>query len=123
MAGITDASFVGDPHERRSQGGYLYLLGEATVSWKCYRISTVAQSTPEAEYVAAFDYAADGIYLRNFLGELGFPQMGPTPIFTDSTGVQGMVISPTSRCRTKHIEIHYHYVRDHVAQDRFVCAV
>ena len=46
--------------------------------------------------------------------------MGPTPIFTDSTGVQGMVILPAARCRTKHIEIHYHYVRDHVARNRFV---
>ena len=31
-----------------------------------------------------------------------------------------MLISPTAKCRTKHIEIHYHYVRDHVPQNRFV---
>ena len=87
----------------------------AAVSWKSYRISTLARSTPKAEYVAASGYAAEGIFLRNFQEELGFPQMGPTPILTDSTGVQGMMISPAARCRTKHIEIHYHYVRDHVA--------
>ena len=120
MVGVTDASFAGDPDERRSQGGYLYLLGGAAVSWKSYKISTVARSTPEAEYVAASDCAAEGIFHRNFLGELGFPQMGPTPIITDSTGVQGMVISPAARCRTKYIEIHYHYVCDHVARNRFV---
>ena len=102
------ATFAGDPDEQRLQG-------RAAVGWKSYRISTVARSTPEAEYVAASDCAAEGIFFRNFLGELGFPQMGPTPFFTDSTGVQGMVISPAARCRTKHIEIHFHYVRDHVA--------
>ena len=80
----------------------------------------MARSTPEAEYVAASDCAAEGIFLQNFLGKLGFPQMGPIQNFTDSIGVQGMVISPAARCRTKHIEIHYHYVRDHVAQNRFV---
>ena len=81
----------------------------------------MARSTPEVEYVAASDCAAERIFLRNFLGELGFPQMGHTTIFfTDSTGVQGMVISPAARCRTKHIGIHYHYVRDHVARNRFV---
>ena len=32
VVGVTDASFVGDPDERRSQGGYLYLLGVAAVS-------------------------------------------------------------------------------------------
>ena len=46
LVGVTDACFVGDPDERRSQGGYLYLLGGVAVSWKSYRISTVAQSTP-----------------------------------------------------------------------------
>ena len=120
LVGVTDASFAGDPDERHSQGGYLYLLGGSAVSWKSYWISTVVRSTPEAEYVAASDSAAEGIFLRNFLGELGFPKMGPTPIFTDLTGVQGMVISPATRCRTEHIKIHYHYVRDHVAQNSFV---
>ena len=46
--------------------------------------------------------------------------MGPASFFTDTTGVQGMVISPAARCRTKHIEVHYHYVRDHVVRNRFV---
>ena len=73
LVGVTDAGFAGDPDERRSQGGYLYLLGGAAVSWKSYWISTVARSTPEAKYVAASDCAAEGIFLRSFLGELGFP--------------------------------------------------
>ena len=80
----------------------------------------MARSTPEAEYVAASDCAAEGIFLRNFLKELGFPLMGPTPICTDSTGVLGMVISRAARCRTKHIKIHYHYVRENVVRNRFV---
>ena len=66
----------------------------------------MARSTLEAEYVTASDCAAEGIFLRNFLGELGLLQMRPTPVFTDSSGVQGMVISPAARCRMKHIEIH-----------------
>ena len=64
LVGVTDASFVGDPDERRSQGGYLYLLGGAAVSWKSYRISTVARSMPEAEYIAASNCAAEGIFFR-----------------------------------------------------------
>ena len=43
LVGVTDASFAGNPDEGRSQGGYLYLVGGAAVSWKSYRISTVAQ--------------------------------------------------------------------------------
>ena len=105
LVGVTYASFADDPDERRSQGGDIYLLGGAAVSWKSYRISIVARSTPEVENVAASDCAAEGIFLRNFLGELGLPQTRPTPVFTDSSGVQGMVISPAARWRMKHIEI------------------
>ena len=56
--------------------------------------------------------------MRNFLGELGFPQPGATPIFTNSTGAQAIVRNPRNRARTKHIEIHYHYVRKYVAAGR-----
>ena len=78
----------------------------------------MARSTPESEYVAASDAGAEAIFLRNFLGELGFPQPGATPIFTDSTGAQAIINNPCNRARTKHIEIHYHYVRQHVAASR-----
>ena len=70
--------------------------------------------------VAPCDCAAEDILLRNIIGELGFPHIGPTPTLTDATGVQGIVITPAPTCRTQHIEVHYHYVRYHVARNRFV---
>ena len=66
-------------------------MGNAAISWKSYTISTVARSTPESEYVAASDARAEAIFLRHFLGELGFPQPSATPIFTASTGAQAMI--------------------------------
>ena len=86
VQGVCDVAFGCHIDDRRSQGGYVFLMGGAAISWKSYTISTVARSTPESEYVAASDAGAEAIFLRNFLGELGFPQQGATPIFTDSTG-------------------------------------
>ena len=96
----------------------MFLMGGAAISWKSYTISTVSRSTPESEYVAASDAGAEANFLRNFLGELGFPQPGSTPIFTDSTGAQAIISNPCNRACTKHIEISYHYVRQHVAAGR-----
>ena len=93
-------------------------MGGAAISGKSYTISTVARSTPESEYVAASDARAEAIFLRNFLSELGFPQLGATPIFTDSTGAQAIISNPCNRVRTKHIEIHYFYARQHEAAGR-----
>ena len=94
------------------------MMGGAAISWKSYTISTEARSTPELEYVVASDAGAEAIFLRNILGELGFPQPGATPIFTDSTGAQAIVSNPCNRACTKHIEIHYPYARQHVAARR-----
>ena len=94
------------------------MMGGAAISWKSYTISTVARSTPESEYVSASDAGAEAIFLRTFLGELGFPQPGATPVFTNSTGAQTIVSNSCNRARTKHIKIHYHYARQHVAEGR-----
>ena len=72
LQGVLDAAFACHLNDRRSQGGYVFLMGGAAVSWKSYTISTVARSTPESEYVAASDARAKAIFLCNFFGELGF---------------------------------------------------
>ena len=86
VQGVCDAGFACHINDRRSQGGYVFLMGCAAISWKPYTVSMVARLTPESEYVAASDAGTEAIFLRNFLGKLGFPQPGATPIFTDSTG-------------------------------------
>ena len=93
-------------------------MGGAAISWKSYTISTVARPAPESEYVAARDAGPETIFLRNSLGELGFPEQGATLIFTDSTGAQAIINNPCNRARTKEIKIHYHYARQHVAACR-----
>ena len=118
VQGVCDAAFACHVDDRKAQGGYVFLMGGAAVSLKSYTNSTVARLTPKSEYVAASDAGAEAIFLRNFLGELGFPQHSPTPIFTDSTGAQAIINNPCNQARTKHIEIHCHYVRQHVAAGR-----
>ena len=108
MQGVCDAAFACHIDDRRSQGGYVFLMGGAAVSWKSYTISTVARSTRELENVAASDAGAETIFLRNFLGEPGFPQQSATSNFTDSTSAEAIINNPCNRARTKHIEINYY---------------
>ena len=67
---VYDAAFACHIDDCRSQGGYVFLMGGAGISWKSYTISTVARSTLESEFMAASDAGAEAIFLRNFLGEL-----------------------------------------------------
>ena len=52
IIGYSDADWAGDLDTRRSTSGYVFQIGQSTVSWCSKRQATVAKSTTEAEYVA-----------------------------------------------------------------------
>ena len=54
------------------------------VQFKCKKNKSAAISSTDAEMRAALEATKDVIWTRGFLSELGRPQRGPTPIYTDS---------------------------------------
>jgi hypothetical protein len=53
LLGFSDADFAGCRVDRKSTSGTCQFLGSSLVSWSSRKQSSVAQSTTEAEYVAA----------------------------------------------------------------------
>ena len=53
VKGYADASFQTDRDDCRSQSGFVYVMNGGTVSWMSSKQDTVADSTTEAEYIAA----------------------------------------------------------------------
>ena len=88
-------------------------MGDTAVSWRSYKLSDVSRSTPEAEYCACSDTAAEARDLTNLLTELGFAPELPIKIPTDNQGAQAMIENTTNRRLTKHIVICYHFVLDY----------
>ena len=46
------------------------------------------------------------------MADLDVQQDSPTTIFTDSHSALAVARNPIFHARTKHIEVHYHYVRE-----------
>ena len=44
----------------------------------------MAKLTTEAEYIAPDNAGSDGVWFRNFMSELGYPPLGPTPLWLDN---------------------------------------
>ncbi|KAA0045477.1 Retrovirus-related Pol polyprotein from transposon TNT 1-94 [Cucumis melo var. makuwa] len=63
--------FFGCVDIRKSTFGYLFLLAEGAISWKSAKQSVIAASTMEAEFVACFEATVHGLWLQNFISELG----------------------------------------------------
>ena len=110
--GYADASY-GNTDERKSISGYVFLARNGAITWSSRKQISVALSLTEAEYVALSEAAREACWLRNLYGELGLLQGEvPTLIRGDSEGSIAMAKNPQFHKRSKHIEIHWHWIRD-----------
>lgn len=70
LVGFADSDFGGCLDSRRSTTGWIFLLGNAPISWSSQRQKTVALLTMDAEYVAASEAAKEAIWIRGFINDL-----------------------------------------------------
>ena len=115
LQGFSDADWAGDMDTRRSTSGYVFQLGNSTVSWCSRKQATVAKSSTEAEYVALSTATQEGIWLRRLLSGLKVDTRNATVIYEDNQGAIDLSKNPKHHDRTKHIDVCHHFVRERVA--------
>ena len=108
----SDADFVGCRLDRKSTSGTCQFLGSSLVSWASRRQTSVAQSTIEAEYVAAASCCSQLLWMTYTLRDLGLRFSG-VPLFYDSTSAISVSKTPMLHSKTKHLDVRYHFLRDH----------
>ena len=86
------------------------MLSSSCISWLSRKQPTVATSSCEAEYRAAFIATVECVWLRRLMADMGVGQSSATTIFTDIQSALDVARNPIFHARTKHIEVHYHYV-------------
>ena len=114
VTGYTDASFQTDKDDFKSQSGYVFILNGGAVSWKSFKQSTIADSTTEAEYIAASDAAKEAVWIRKFIESLGvMPSIcNPVDLYCDNTGAIAQAKEPRSHQRSKHVLRRFHIIRE-----------
>jgi hypothetical protein len=112
LLGFSDADFAGCRVDRKSTSGTCQFLGSSLVSWSSRKQSSVAQSTTEAEYVAAASFCSQLLWITYTLSDFG--ECSHVPLMCDSTSAISVAKNPVLHSRTKHIEVRYHFPRDNV---------
>jgi hypothetical protein len=84
------------------------------MTWSSKRQTLIAQSSTEAEYVAAAVATREIYWLRSFMSELGLEEPGPTTLWVDNQSTIAMTKNSRFHARTKHIDIRHHFVREAV---------
>ena len=69
--GYIDASFQTDKDDFISQSGYVFYLNGGAISWRSSKQDTIADSTIEAEYIAASEAAKEVVWIKKFITGLG----------------------------------------------------
>ncbi|GJS75608.1 hypothetical protein Tco_0725489 [Tanacetum coccineum] len=84
----TDAGYLTDVDDLKSQTGYVFILNGGVVDWKSAKQSIFATSSTEAEYIAAYDASKEAVWVRKFIYRLGVVPIIKEPIsmYCDNTG-------------------------------------
>jgi hypothetical protein len=125
ILGYSDSDMAGDVDDRKSTSGVAYFLGQSPVSWLSQKQKVVAQSSREAEYIAAATAACQGVWLRRLLGDLMNKEEERVVLNIDNKSAISLCKNPVHHDRSKHIDTKYHYIRECVEESKievnYVC--
>ncbi|GKC01822.1 putative ribonuclease H-like domain-containing protein [Tanacetum coccineum] len=111
LEAYSDSDYAGASLDRKSTTGGCQFLGSRLISWQCKKQTIVANSTTEAEYVAAASCCGQVLWIQNQMLDYGYNFMN-TKIFIDNESTICIVKNPVFHSKTKHIEIRHHFIRD-----------
>jgi hypothetical protein len=115
LVGYSDSDYAGCKIDRKSTSGGCHLLGRSLISWSSKKQNSVALSTAEAEYIAAGACCAQILYMKQTLLDYGVV-LDKVPLLCDNESTVKITNNSVQHSCTKHIDICYHFLRDHVAK-------
>lgn len=123
LTAYSDANWggVSSPDGRKSTTGAIIKYNGNVISWISKQQDTVALSSTEAEYIAMSATAQEMLWYRSWFKEIfDFDLYGAMLMRCDNQSAKALASRNCYRARTKHIDIKYHHIRDHVVNKRIL---
>ena len=109
---FADADYADIGNDRRSVSGVVVMLGNTAVSASSTTQHCVTLSTSEAEYVAMAHGAKTALAIKAVLNFVQ-PHLSGRAIdmYEDNEGAKALAENPQGSHRSKHIDVHFHFLR------------
>jgi hypothetical protein len=112
------SNYATDKGDRRSVSGGLHTLGGMITNWNCTTQKSVILSSTEAEYVSMAKGLQEMLFSQMLLKEIAHCELSAV-MLEDNTGAIFLVKNQQVGTRTKHIDVRYHFLREHFKKKRF----
>jgi hypothetical protein len=112
IEGFSDANYAAHVEGRRSVTGYAVFLNGAPIREKSRMQNCVTLSVTEAELVAATECTQDMIRAKNVIESMELRVKLPMILRVDNRGAVDLVNNWSVGGRTRHVDVHYWYLRD-----------
>nr|GEV22930.1 integrase core domain, putative [Tanacetum cinerariifolium] len=109
----TDAGYLMDADDLKSQTGYVFILNGGAIDWKSAKQSIFATSSIKAKYIAAFNVSKEAVWVRKFISGLGVVPIieEPRSMYCDNTGEIAIANESGITKGARHFHAKVHYLR------------
>ena len=119
MTAFSDANWGNNPDNGKPMSLYIVFLLNAPVSFKVAMQGLTAQSTMEAELVAAALAMKEAVFCSNMLKELGFgTRFDCVALYIDNTSTLHVIGNRTYSLRVKHVALRCFFIQELVNEGR-----
>ncbi|XP_074306298.1 secreted RxLR effector protein 161-like [Silene latifolia] len=90
LVGFADAGYLSDPHNARSQTGYVFTCGGTAISWRSMKQTITATSSNHSQILAIHEASRECVWLRSVIQHiredcgLSFQKEAPTVLYEDN---------------------------------------
>jgi len=113
LFGYTDASHLPDDSSK-PRLAYCFFLNRTSgvIYARSFKDTSVSHSSCESEIKAIDGAIRQAVWMRGILAELGFPQNGPTVLYTDSVSAKALADTARLGSNSSHLVLRINYIHE-----------
>ena len=113
FVGYSDSDWAGDISDRKSVGGYMFLINGKPITWSSKKQASVSLLSCEAEYIALTEAVKEVLFIYQVFDDINVLIVSPI-VYCDNNSAVNLAKHPTNHRNSKHIDIRYHLIRAHI---------